>query len=163
MRRRIIGWIYSVTAIKRLRDPSPRSTVSTAVWRVLATRGSAFRVVRVPAHGPDHPSSTAVRSYRSRIERSTSVDRHWEYEHHIRSLYRNSVFPETLICRGVVSGTMAASESWGDPYSCPSCGDRLPSPGAGFVDHLSESPDCESWFDAWRDRVSEDIGGGWMG
>jgi hypothetical protein len=58
---------------------------------------------------------------------------------------------------------MAASESWGDPNQCPFCGARLSSPGAGFVDHVGENPECEAEFDAWRDRVSDDIRGGWMG
>lgn len=58
---------------------------------------------------------------------------------------------------------MAASESWNDPDRCPFCGARLASPGAGFVDHVRASTDCESDFETWRDRITEDIGGGWSG
>lgn len=58
---------------------------------------------------------------------------------------------------------MAASETWTDPNQCPFCGAQLPSPGAGFVDHLDENPACESGFETWRDRITDDIRGGWMG
>jgi hypothetical protein len=58
---------------------------------------------------------------------------------------------------------MATNETWTDPYECPFCGDRLPTPGGGFVDHLGESPECESGFETWRERVAEDIHGGWSG
>ena len=58
---------------------------------------------------------------------------------------------------------MAANDSWGDPDRCPFCGTRLVTPGAGFVAHLGESSDCESRFDAWRTRITDDIRGGWSG
>jgi len=58
---------------------------------------------------------------------------------------------------------MATSETWNDPNRCPFCGDALASPGAGFVAHVAEAPDCEDRFDAWRDRVGGDVGGGWSG
>jgi hypothetical protein len=58
---------------------------------------------------------------------------------------------------------MGSSETWRDPDRCPFCGDQLPSPGAGFVDHLAERSDCASEFGAWRTRVTDDIRGGWAG
>jgi hypothetical protein len=58
---------------------------------------------------------------------------------------------------------MATSDTWNDPDRCPFCGDQIPSPGAGFVDHLGESPDCESDFGDWRARITDDIRGGWAG
>ena len=53
--------------------------------------------------------------------------------------------------------------NWSDPETCPFCGDELPNPGAGFVDHIGENPDCESGFDLWRRNVAGDLGGEWMG
>lgn len=58
---------------------------------------------------------------------------------------------------------MSTSNSWSDPERCPFCGDALASPGVGFVDHVAESPECETDFTTWRDRVSGDIAGGWSG
>lgn len=58
---------------------------------------------------------------------------------------------------------MAASESWNDPDRCPFCGTLLTSPGAGFMVHLGENPDCEGEFETWRERICDDIGGGWSG
>ena len=58
---------------------------------------------------------------------------------------------------------MATTETWGDPDRCPFCGDVVASPGAGFIDHIEESEDCEAEFATWRDRVSDDIVGGWAG
>lgn len=58
---------------------------------------------------------------------------------------------------------MATSESWTDPNRCPFCGAGLDSPGAGFVAHVEESPECEAAFGTWRDRVSDDLAGGWSG
>ncbi|WP_313691901.1 DUF7501 family protein [Halorarum halobium] len=58
---------------------------------------------------------------------------------------------------------MSATETWTDPNSCPFCGEQLPSPGAGFVDHIDETPDCESRFGVWRDRIGDDIQGDWSG
>lgn len=53
--------------------------------------------------------------------------------------------------------------NWSDPSTCPFCGAPLANPGAGFVDHIDESPDCESSFDHWRQNVAGDLGGAWMG
>lgn len=58
---------------------------------------------------------------------------------------------------------MPTDGSWSDPNQCPFCGASLSSPGAGFVDHIGESPGCESAFDDWRDRVGGDVGGTWGG
>ncbi len=53
--------------------------------------------------------------------------------------------------------------NWADPATCPFCGGDLPDPGAGFVDHLGESPDCESGFEVWRENVAGDVAGEWSG
>ncbi|MFB6308037.1 MAG: hypothetical protein ABEH35_01785 [Haloarculaceae archaeon] len=58
---------------------------------------------------------------------------------------------------------MATNQTWNDPDSCPFCGEQLASPGAGFVDHVAESPDCEAAFGTWRTRVGDDVAGGWSG
>lgn len=58
---------------------------------------------------------------------------------------------------------MATSNAWTDPNRCPFCEDALASPGAGFIAHVEESPDCEAAFGTWRDRVGGDVGGGWSG
>lgn len=52
---------------------------------------------------------------------------------------------------------------WDNPDVCPFCGTGLTGPGAGFVDHLDEAPECRARFEAWRERVTDDIGGGWGG
>jgi len=58
---------------------------------------------------------------------------------------------------------MPTDGTWSDPSQCPFCGTSLPSPGAGFVDHVGDNPDCESAFEDWRDRVAGDVGGTWGG
>lgn len=58
---------------------------------------------------------------------------------------------------------MSVSETWNDPFECPFCGENLPSPGAGFVDHVSENAECEKRHENWRDNVVEDMRGGWGG
>lgn len=58
---------------------------------------------------------------------------------------------------------MSTSATWNDPNRCPFCGDVLTSPGEGFVDHVEESPECESEFGIWRENVGGDIAGGWSG
>jgi len=55
------------------------------------------------------------------------------------------------------------ARNWSDPTTCPFCGDALADPGAGFVDHLGASPDCEARFDVWRDNVARDVRGEWAG
>lgn len=72
-------------------------------------------------------------------------------------------FEGTFIDAIVASITMSTNETWTNPDRCPFCEGQLPSPGAGFVDHLDRNPDCESRFDVWRDRISDDICGGWSG
>lgn len=58
---------------------------------------------------------------------------------------------------------MAASKSWSDPNKCPFCGERLASPGKGFMIHINENPECDADFEMWRDRVSSDMKAGWAG
>lgn len=58
---------------------------------------------------------------------------------------------------------MAASETWTDPNQCPFCGQALSSPGEGFVRHLDESEACDGAYDVWRQRIADDIRGGWSG
>jgi hypothetical protein len=58
---------------------------------------------------------------------------------------------------------MATTGTWSDPEQCPFCGDEIDSPGVGFVDHVDEAPDCESEFETWRQRVTDDVAGCWGG
>ena len=61
---------------------------------------------------------------------------------------------------------MAATNTpsnWSDPSTCPFCGAALADPGAGFVDHLAESPACESGHTDWKENVAGDLAGGWSG
>lgn len=55
------------------------------------------------------------------------------------------------------------SDRWDNPDFCPFCGESLVNGGAGFMDHVYVAPDCRERFDAWREQVSEDIGGEWSG
>jgi hypothetical protein len=55
------------------------------------------------------------------------------------------------------TGTPTAN--WTDANNCPFCDATLPNPGAGFVDHIADNPDCESGFDAWRFHLAGDFGG----
>lgn len=59
--------------------------------------------------------------------------------------------------------TTATATDWNDPNVCPFCGDALADPGAGFIDHIETSPNCESGFETWRSNVANDIRGGWSG
>jgi len=52
---------------------------------------------------------------------------------------------------------------WDSPDHCPFCGVALADGGGGFIDHIEESPECKARFEAWRDRIREDIGGEWGG
>ncbi|WP_256393467.1 DUF7501 family protein [Natronoarchaeum rubrum] len=61
-----------------------------------------------------------------------------------------------------MNGT-APTTNWTDPSTCPFCDAALADPGAGFIDHIHDSPDCESGFDQWRSNVSGDMGGEWSG
>jgi hypothetical protein len=56
-----------------------------------------------------------------------------------------------------------ATTTWNDPNHCPFCETELETPGAGFVDHLGESPDCQTGFEAWRSNIAGDVPGGWSG
>jgi SET domain-containing protein len=58
---------------------------------------------------------------------------------------------------------MSVSETWTDPHQCPFCDEALATPGEGFMIHLDENADCESEFEDWRRRVSDDMRGGWAG
>lgn len=58
---------------------------------------------------------------------------------------------------------MATADSWSDPDRCPFCGAQLASPGAGFVSHTKENRDCAAAFERWRDRIADDVTGGWSG
>jgi hypothetical protein len=40
---------------------------------------------------------------------------------------------------------------------------ELADPGAGFVEHLDDSPVCESGFETWRTSVADDMRGEWSG
>jgi hypothetical protein len=53
--------------------------------------------------------------------------------------------------------------SWDDPNRCPFCMTALDDPGAGFVEHLDDSPVCESGFETWRTSVADDMRGEWSG
>lgn len=57
----------------------------------------------------------------------------------------------------------APKPRWSDPNHCPFCADKLADPGAGFIDHLDENPQCASGFEQWRDRVAGDMMRGWGG
>lgn len=50
-----------------------------------------------------------------------------------------------------------------DPDQCPFCGAQLSSAGAGFMDHVDESPECNEEFKTWRVRIAQDIQAGWAG
>jgi hypothetical protein len=55
------------------------------------------------------------------------------------------------------------SPEWDNPDVCPFCGADLPDGGAGFMDHVDEAPECRARFEAWVERVRDDIGGDWSG
>jgi hypothetical protein len=58
---------------------------------------------------------------------------------------------------------MATTELRLDLDRCPFCGDGIDSPGAGFIAHLREASDCADDFERWRDRIGDDMPGGWAG
>jgi len=58
---------------------------------------------------------------------------------------------------------MALSETSIEPSQCPFCGTEIASPGAGFMRHVENEPECRDAFDTWRDRVTDDMRGGWAG
>ncbi|SIR87481.1 DUF7501 family protein [Natronorubrum thiooxidans] len=53
--------------------------------------------------------------------------------------------------------------NWNDLTSCPFCGDELASPGAGFIDHIDSSANCEDGFEQWRANIAGDLAGEWSG
>lgn len=55
------------------------------------------------------------------------------------------------------------SPSWNGTETCPFCGRSIQDPGAGFIAHTRDHPDCRSAFDGWRRRLQEDLVGGWSG
>ena len=55
------------------------------------------------------------------------------------------------------------SPDWDHPDYCPFCGAALTDGGAGFVDHVAESPACAERFEAWRENVADDVAGDWGG
>lgn len=57
----------------------------------------------------------------------------------------------------------AAGTTWDDPERCPYCNDAITDGGSGFIDHISEKPTCQQWFETWRGRVRDDMAGGWGG
>lgn len=59
--------------------------------------------------------------------------------------------------------TAASLPDWTGPAVCPFCGSELDDGGPGFIDHIEGRPRCESSFRVWRDRVADDIKGGWSG
>jgi len=70
---------------------------------------------------------------------------------------------ERGIGRPVSEATTPVSTTWNDPDICPFCDGQLTGPGAGSVDHPAPHPACVPGFDARRDRVIDDVGGGWSG
>ena len=73
-------------------------------------------------------------------------------------LFNHSVYPFPM-----AGHLMGSNEAAVQPRTCPFCGTDLPSPGAGFIRHIEESGGCHEAFETWRDRVAEDIRGGWAG
>ncbi len=58
---------------------------------------------------------------------------------------------------------MATSETWNDNDRCPFCGAPITTPGVGFINHVEANPDCKDDYETWRNRVADDVAGGWMG
>lgn len=59
--------------------------------------------------------------------------------------------------------SQSASTTWADPSTCPFCDAELTDPGAGFIDHIQTSTECQSEFDTWRTNIAGDMGGEWSG
>jgi hypothetical protein len=55
-----------------------------------------------------------------------------------------------------------ATTTWSDNDICPFCSVELTDPGAGFIDHIDDSAECEAGFDEWRTNVAGDVRGGWI-
>jgi len=58
---------------------------------------------------------------------------------------------------------MSTTETPIEPIECPFCEETLSSPGAGFVRHIEAESVCRESFETWRERVGEDMRGGWPG
>lgn len=56
-----------------------------------------------------------------------------------------------------------ADTDWDDPERCPFCGTALADGGAGFIDHIEETSDCERRFAEWREAIAGDVSGEWGG
>lgn len=59
--------------------------------------------------------------------------------------------------------SQTATTTWTDPSCCPFCDSDLADPGAGFIDHIHTSPECQTEFDMWRSNIAGDMGGEWSG
>lgn len=57
---------------------------------------------------------------------------------------------------------MTHATTWADNDVCPFCTAELADPGAGFIDHIDDSEECEAGFDEWRSNLAGDMRGGWM-
>ncbi|MFB6184854.1 MAG: hypothetical protein ABEI96_09895 [Haloarculaceae archaeon] len=55
------------------------------------------------------------------------------------------------------------SPDWNHPDYCPFCGAALADGGAGFIDHVDAHPTCKDRFEAWRERIVDDVDGEWSG
>jgi hypothetical protein len=55
------------------------------------------------------------------------------------------------------------SPEWETPDRCPFCGAALSDGGGGFMDHVEDAEACSDRFDAWLERIRDDIGGEWGG
>lgn len=51
---------------------------------------------------------------------------------------------------------------WTGAGSCPFCGESIPDPGAGFIEHTRDSTSCRRAFDGWRERIQNDMKGEWV-
>ncbi len=74
-----------------------------------------------------------------------------------------SNFGHSYYISGMAELVMESNEPGVEPTTCPFCGTDLASPGAGFIRHIEETTGCHESFETWRDRVADDIRGGWAG
>jgi len=61
-----------------------------------------------------------------------------------------------------MSDTVPTDVDWKDPEHCPWCGAAIRDGGAGFIDHIKVSAECEAAFEAWRENIADDIRGEWL-
>ena len=59
--------------------------------------------------------------------------------------------------------SITTTTNWSDPSTCPFCSSAIADPGAGFVAHLEEAPDCASDFEARWTTLASDLAGEWTG